>query len=611
MKKNFLKKILGLGAAVAMMACMVLPAAAAPETVTSATEMGATYYASQNLSNPSLTIEKYVTGSDGQVDTSQPINGVKFKYMKIGGLYEVKSGTKTAMAYGISDDFAALAGLTADSADYKDASNYYYKDGETIQTAVRNIDVEGEAFTNYFVSAEEDATGEKGEDGKIQATLNASNAWGLYLVVESDVSEAQVKNTSGVWESVSITQSQKPFVASVPVFNKDDNTWNAQVVARVKNSTSSATIEKKIITSDAIPEHVKDGTYDDTDTTSIGDTVYFRLKGTVVSIPSTSSESVEKYIMTDNISKGLNPDLSEMVVKTYNGTTEEDLTSTTDYTVSQLSPYSGTEKAFEGGKTFTITFTDIGLGKLKDLAKEPGTTKEVYAYYPATVTADAVIGPNAEGAGANSGNPNQVKLTYQVSGSAEMNTGWDTVTEFTFGIDVTKQLDGRTIGNDNKANIQFIVYSGTQGNETYYSFSGSDGVYHTPSNVSGENDATRLSPNASGQILIKGLDEGTYKLKEVATVNGYNLLKEPVELTITPIKGSNVFVGTTNQYLGTIENDTNDNDGYAEATVINTKGFTLPSTGGAGIWMFVIGGVLVIGAGCVYFMMTKRRKEGR
>lgn len=266
--------------------------------------------------------------------------------------------------------------------------------------------------------------------------------------------------------------------------------------------------------------------------------------------------------------------------------------------------------AFEGGNTFTITFTDAGLEKLTNLAKESGATKEVYAYYPATVTADAVIGPNAEGAGASSGNPNQVKLTYQVSGSAEMNTGWDTVTEFTFGIDVTKQLDGGTIDDTNKADIQFVVYSETGGSKTYYSFTESNGVYHTPVKASGENDATKLSPNVGGQILIKGLDEGAYKLKEVATVSGYNLLKETVDFTITAVKGENAFVGSNGQYLGTIQNDTDD-DGYAEATVINTKGFTLPSTGGAGIWMFVIGGVIVIGAGCVYFMMTKRRKEGR
>ncbi|MDQ9752345.1 hypothetical protein RFZ03_17020, partial [Acinetobacter baumannii] len=79
-------------------------------------------------------------------------------------------------------------------------------------------------------------------------------------------------------------------------------------------------------------------------------------------------------------------------------------------------------------------------------------------------------GPKAEGTAENSGNPNEVKLTYQIAGNQEMNTSYDKVTEFTFGIDVTKQLNGKTDGitENNRKEIQFILYSGKTDAETYY-----------------------------------------------------------------------------------------------------------------------------------------------
>ena len=41
-------------------------------------------------------------------------------------------------------------------------------------------------------------------------------------------------------------------------------------------------------------------------------------------------------------------------------------------------------------------------------------------------------------------------------------------------------------------------------------------------------------------------------------------------------------------------------------TVNNTSGFQLPSTGGMGIWMFVVGGILVIAFGIFYYRRSKK-----
>lgn len=189
-----------------------------------------------------------------------------------------------------------------------------------------------------------------------------------------------------------------------------------------------------------------------------------------------------------------------------------------------------------------------------------------------------------------------------------METTWDTVTEFTFGLDVTKQFEG-TLPADAASAVTFKLYSITDnGAKTYYTFTNTDGAYTTPKATADANDAaTALKLDEYKQISIKGLEEGTYYVEEIATVAGYNLLKEPVKIQITAKTGSNAFVNPKgNDYLGTTDTSTT---GTESVTIINTQGFQLPATGGAGIWMFVLGGILVIGMGCVYFVTSKRKKN--
>ena len=60
-------------------------------------------------------------------------------------------------------------------------------------------------------------------------------------------------------------------------------------------------------------------------------------------------------------------------------------------------------------------------------------------------------------AGSPAGNPNEVQLRYKIGSSADMETEWDKVTEYTFGIDANKQLGGSatTITDANKEHDYF------------------------------------------------------------------------------------------------------------------------------------------------------------
>lgn len=627
MKQKWSKRLTAIAAAILILMVGILPVSATG-TVQKTKEMDATYFRTLESAadvkltgTPSLKIQKYASppGKPTESDTSKPINGVVFKYAKVGGLYQLTledaatspNRKTTVMAYGVTQAFAQAVGLS--NPDYTHGGYYFYKDGAKIQDATRSKTVTDEDLKAFLDAADNNVKTDTTDGGVIEAQLGTnqvdSNPYGLYLVAEYDV-----KNATQDGKPISITQRQNPFIVSLPTQN--GAYWNENVVANVKNSTGVAEVEKKIVV--GTDETLANGseTVADTDITSIGDTVHFRLKGTILPIPSTSTESIQTYILTDFISKGLTPVTEEGAVKIDavrvvggNGVKLDD----GDYSVSAPTALTGREDGytvdFAGGQQFTITFTPAGVRKLDQIAKTSEATKAVYFYYSATVNENAVIGPEADGASANSGNPNKVKLDYKVSNNSEMETTWDTVTEFTFGLGVTKQFEGTQQPVDTSA-VRFKLYSSTDNGvtRTYYKFTGPDGNYTTPTATTDADAATALKLNASKQISIKGLEDGTYYVEEIATVPGYNLLKEPVKIEIKAQTGTNTYVdlGSTGDYLGTTDTSTT---GTESVTIINTQGFQLPATGGAGIWMFVLGGILVIGMGCVYFVASKRKKN--
>ena len=620
-----LRRLTALLAALVLFACAIIPTTAFgdPVAATSATPVGTEYYHNTLgvQGDPSLTLAKYQSqeGNSSEVDKTEPIQGVEFKYAKVGGLYQVETGSGTVMAYGITKAFGSAIGLDAAGADYTvDGMDYlFFKDGAVIQEKTNDASASSlNAATGGFLNTPSNnvKTGTTGPGGKVTCTLDASNSWGLYLVVETDVSNA--KDGSG--NKLSITKVQTPFLIALPTM-MNDNTWDATIEAEVKNATDEATVEKKIITDDDGASATLNNldNLDDTDTTSIGDTVWYRLKSTVPAVPA-NGQKITKYILSDVISKGLDVNSDSFEVVTWDGTTETQLngntgSGTADYTLDLNASVTETEKAFEDGSSFTITFTEEGLKKLDTLAQSGKSVREVYVRYSAAVNNQAVIGPQASGATSNSGNPNEVKLTYQVDGSAEMDTAFDRVTHFTFGIDVTKELQGNNNPGNLFNNVKFKVYTedASGGNKTYYVFTGSNGVYKMVGAQGVATGVDELSPNTTdGTIKIDGLELGTYYLEETETAAGYRLLNAPVEFKVqSSDKANNGFVGTASQYLGTLKNESSTN-GRLSATVVNTKGFSLPSTGESGTLVFVLlGAAVFIAAGLFLAHTSKANKK--
>lgn len=98
-----------------------------------------------------------------------------------------------------------------------------------------------------------------------------------------------------------------------------------------------------------------------------------------------------------------------------------------------------------------------------------------------------------------------------------------------------------------------------------------------------------ITPN-NGQIVVLGLKDGTYYLKETEAPAGYNKLSLPVEIEVGGTAVSTYETGY--QVYGT--------------TVVNNRGVELPATGGEGtFWLITIGTIMVIGF--AVFLITHKK----
>ena len=107
-------------------------------------------------------------------------------------------------------------------------------------------------------------------------------------------------------------------------------------------------------------------------------------------------------------------------------------------------------------------------------------------------------------------------------------------------------------------------------------------------------DAVQMISGLDGQFNVKGLDAGTYYLKETTPPAGYSACANKEIVISATHNGNHVELDSSN----------------LSTTIINKKdgGITLPSTGGIGTTIFyVVGGGLMVAAAIL--LVTKKRME--
>jgi len=134
----------------------------------------------------------------------------------------------------------------------------------------------------------------------------------------------------------------------------------------------------------------------------------------------------------------------------------------------------------------------------------------------------------------------------------------------------------------------------------------SEGFYRPASaeEVEAGNYVTEMTTPANGIFDIRGLDEGTYTLKETKTPKGYTAASD---MTIV-IDGNNL--GNTSANQNHVEATMTVNADESSRNVVeNYVGISLPETGGIGTTIFyAVGACLVLAAG-VYFTVRRRMEN--
>lgn len=575
MKKNVLKKFAAAALAAATVMSSMSVMAFADEAETTADTGSVTITKYEGISQGYEGVETNYGAEQSSV-SGEKLNNVEFAYIAVGDRVQVdvtdaNTGKMTTeMLYTLSNEAVKALGLK-DSDKIIENNNTYYR-MSTLNEAIQNKKddvialVKDKTKDHTGANTKETGKGKTSGDGTIK--FDKLSLEKLYLFAETNASGAtKVSDNS----SVAVTKVSVPFFVSLPFTDEKGNSVK-DIYAYPKNSTGTATIDKKI---------VKNGTDKATTTANIGDTINYKV---TYSIP-VGENGLESLVVTDTMSKGLTF-ANNVVVK--NGTT----------TVKPSTEYKVDSSTDNGITTTTITFTS---DYCKTLA--PNTTPEFTITYTATLNDKAVLGKDENTKKV--GNTNDVFVTYRNTGDVDRKTEHKDTKVFTYGIYLLKKGEGT---DTVLKNVEFEL---TDVNGTAINVEKTSEGYYTRILTASTTTSNIVTTDEKGKIYIRGLKPGTYKLTEKKTNAGYVLLKAPVVIEIKDDNATGDATATVGGKTVTMQADQiNKTSATAEVplTVVNSKGFDLPATGGRGIALFTIAGIAIVAAAGSLLFMRKRSK---
>lgn len=311
-----------------------------------------------------------------------------------------------------------------------------------------------------------------------------------------------------------------------------------------------------------------------------------------------------------------------------------------DNTVTDITSAYGTPDIKTEGKNsvLTIAFTPA---KLESVAGG-----QITITYTATVQKDAIV--------AGSGNVNSAKLQYSrttdtTKAEEDDNKPYeieDQSVVYTFSTSLLKKGEGGTYGGKAMPNVKFELYKkvetdewgtddtvviagktyakssdvvknavelglATDANETWILIPHADALNAGRGDDAGTTDA-------NGKLTYSGLPKGTYKFVETKTLDGYNLLSQPVDAKLT-LDYTTTWDTSSTYVNGVLVKHKYNTTSYesngevatpgAEITIINRSGFQLPVTGGFGTLLFSGIGVLLVLAGVAVLFSMKKKND--
>ena len=335
--------------------------------------------------------------------------------------------------------------------------------------------------------------------------------------------------------------------------------------AEINNKSQYPAIEKYIL---------ENGREVETNTVSIGDVVQYKVKS---SVPALAGYASYTFYITDAFSAGLkfNDDVAIFLEQ---GEQIKELIQDVDFTVAKEE------------QVVTITFTNFIQYK-----STQWQGADIIVTYSALVDDDAVVG--------NVGNTNTVSLTYSHNpvDSSELKTTMPEV--------VSSYVTGVTI---HKIDVNGKFLTGAQ-----FQLRGEKVNRVKVQRTEMQTNATDVCAyvDEAGQLVLEGLAEGTYQIKELIAPAGYHILAQPITITLSCMKPEYVLDGTEEcVWTVELENPNDENvvpsvvDGMIHLNIANQAGNALPFTGGMGTTLFtIVGAFIMIVAFVVAFWMSKRK----
>ena len=396
----------------------------------------------------------------------------------------------------------------------------------------------------------------------------------------------------------------------VDVNKAEDNKlfWNFDL--KITPKDEPVNVDKSIIEGDK-KENISDN--------NVGDILTYQVDADIPHYDASTNTQMVKYIITDTLSKGLDfyregdPENNiDIIVSNFSGeskTLKPGTLETHETTIGEepYTYYSVTDGDYAvsyDGKTMTLVFDYPDIMAYNNLQLN----------YQVKINEDAVIGVE--------GNPNQVDLEY-TNNNKTWNTSkpWDKTETYVYGLKINKvDPDGNKLEG-----AEFQLYAGAPDPDGDYE--GRNPLvtykYENGQLVINSNDGKTAVTDKDGIAYLIGFEAGTYALVETKAPNGYIIPDGQMQLdvvetigvdedgkeAVTDVKYTLTTGDEVTKLPTEVLGDVEIGDGSVAVTkIVNPKGFNLPRTGGAGTWMFAVGGILIM-AGMATAFVKLRKKE--
>ena len=543
---------------------------------------------------------------NGDTSYGYAVKGVEFTYKKVSEISAFSNHGTVSHLFGFEAEGSGETMLRAIGLSFADreteavvnGKQMYYFTSDTLMKAVTDSladDPTGvknvlEAYVNDHGGTAMPETDSYGHTEARDLDL------GLYLVVETKVPEY-------------VTTTIAPFLISLPMTavngtNATDGgtRWIYDVTVYPKNVTGNPDLEKTVRESKADTgknqgksDDILDG-YAKTATGSAGDVMDYQVISTLPAITSAASY-LTTYTFADTLSEGITYRKNDLLIEWY-----KDKACTEKITAWEETSGKFTVAYVE--HTMTITMTEEGLSEINSS----------YSGCTMRITYAAVVNSNDTVVCGDTGNPNEVVLTWKRTNIDYYDTLKDDCHVYTYAIDLTKKFA------DNKGDfskVSFVIQNDTDG--YFVQATLIDNVYYVTGHAADEADATVFVPTDNGKVVIKGLEDDAYSITETTTDNGYRLLKEAIQVVITAEESDDICpvclaktltaLATTDGKSVSMTADGDSASAVVPLTVINRRKTLIPGTGEAGNLLFTIGGIALAVVSFMVLVYTRKKKQ--